>query len=214
MRDALIHEALYRTPEFMERIRKGRVVVCGAGALGGNIVENLVRQGYCRVSVIDFDKVEERNNSTQPFSISEVGYLKSKMLAFRLFRDTGREVEYFTQKLNQVNAAKFLRGALIIDAFDNHESRMLLKTYCAANDLNCFHVGISADGTYSEGIWNETYVVPADVAEEDVCNNPMARNLVMITIGIACERMALFIEKGEKVGFQFTFKDFKTTEKR
>jgi prephenate dehydrogenase len=39
------HEQLYRGGAVIERMRSARVVVCGAGALGGNIVESLARAG-------------------------------------------------------------------------------------------------------------------------------------------------------------------------
>jgi molybdopterin/thiamine biosynthesis adenylyltransferase len=43
------------------------VTVCGAGALGANITENLARSGAGSLVVIDRDRIEERNLSTQPY---------------------------------------------------------------------------------------------------------------------------------------------------
>ncbi len=48
----------------MQRLRQVLVTVCGAGALGANLAENLARQGFTRIRVIDRDRVEERNLST------------------------------------------------------------------------------------------------------------------------------------------------------
>ena len=44
------------------------ITICGAGTLGGNLVETLARMGFSRLILIDKDKVEMRNLSTQPYS--------------------------------------------------------------------------------------------------------------------------------------------------
>src|SRR5437868_1296558 len=93
MSDALFHEHRYRTPETMRRVRELPVTVCGAGALGGNMVESLARQGFARLKVIDRDRVEERNLSTQPYYRADIGAFKAKILANALYRALGVSVE-------------------------------------------------------------------------------------------------------------------------
>src|ERR1044071_4698500 len=80
------HERLYRSPEVMERVEQFPVTVCGAGALGANITESLARSGFGRLRVIDRDRVEERNLSTQPYYRSDIGAFKAKILANTLYR--------------------------------------------------------------------------------------------------------------------------------
>ena len=75
------HEQLYRSPENMAKIKEFSIAICGAGALGANITENLVRSGFSKIKVIDFDRIEERNLSTQPYYRSDVGAFKAKILA-------------------------------------------------------------------------------------------------------------------------------------
>ena len=43
MRDAFHHEILYRGEEALARLAAVRLAVCGAGAVGSNLVDNLVR---------------------------------------------------------------------------------------------------------------------------------------------------------------------------
>src|SRR5947209_2622287 len=90
---AFFHERLYRSPEMMARLSEFAVTVCGAGALGANIMESLARSGFGRLAVIDRDRVEERNLSTQPYHRSDVGAAKAKMLANSLYRAVGAAVE-------------------------------------------------------------------------------------------------------------------------
>ena len=58
MRDKFYHEGLYRGDNALEKLGQIRLTVCGAGAVGSNLVNNLVRQGIRKITVIDFDRVE------------------------------------------------------------------------------------------------------------------------------------------------------------
>ncbi|HEY9626933.1 MAG TPA: ThiF family adenylyltransferase [Coleofasciculaceae cyanobacterium] len=63
------HEQLYRTDAVMAKLKEFPVTICGAGALGANLAENLARAGFDKLKVIDCDRIEERNLSTQPSAI-------------------------------------------------------------------------------------------------------------------------------------------------
>src|SRR5262245_45263783 len=95
----LYHEHLYRTPDVMQKLRELPVTVCGAGALGSNLVENLARQGFARLRVIDRDRVEERNLSTQPYYRTDVGAFKAKLMANAVYRALGVSVEAKSEEL-------------------------------------------------------------------------------------------------------------------
>ncbi len=47
------HEQLYRTNAVMAKLKDYPVTICGAGALGANIAENLARSGFDKLTVID-----------------------------------------------------------------------------------------------------------------------------------------------------------------
>ena len=80
-----------------------------------------------------------------------------------------------------------------------------MTDYCLNLNLPCLHVGLSSD--YAEVIWNENYRVPSDV-NDDVCDYPLARNLVVLTVGVASETMMKFITTGKRLSYTITFKDF------
>src|SRR5438876_12383178 len=130
---ALYHEALYRSDVLMGRLREIPVTLCGAGALGANLCENLARQGFANLRVIDRDRIEERNLSTQPYYRSDVGAFKAKLLGNTLYRALGVTVEARAEELTAANAGKLLAGSsLVIDTFDNSVSRQTVKDACAA----------------------------------------------------------------------------------
>ena len=54
------------------------VTLCGAGALGSHLADNLARQDICHWRVIDRDRVEEHNAGTQVYGQSEVVAWKSR----------------------------------------------------------------------------------------------------------------------------------------
>src|SRR5918911_790720 len=186
------HEQLYRSREVMERLREQFVTVCGAGALGANLTESLARSGFRKLRVIDYDRVEERNLSTQPFYRSDVGAQKAKILANSLYRALGASVEARSEELTERNARKLL-GGLVIDTFDNSASRQAVKDACVSLALPCLHLGL-ANG-YAEIIWNENYRVPS-AAQDDVCDYPLARNLVTLAVAVACEAIVAFVATG------------------
>jgi molybdopterin/thiamine biosynthesis adenylyltransferase len=208
------HEQLYRTDEVMAKLKEFPVTICGAGALGANLTENLARAGFGKLKVIDRDRIEERNLSTQPYYRSDIGAFKAKILANNLYRalsaprnseGTGTEVEAETKELTEANAAQLLKGSgLIVDVFDNSTSRQAVKDYADRSGTVCLHAGLSAD--YAEVIWNEVYRVPSDV-NDDVCDYPLARNLVMLTVAVACEAIVSFVATGEQRHYTITLKD-------
>jgi molybdopterin/thiamine biosynthesis adenylyltransferase len=201
----LFHEQLYRTDAVMAKLKDYPVTICGAGALGANLTENLARAGFGKLKVIDRDRIEERNLSTQPYYRSDIGAFKAKILANNLYRAIGTQVEAQTKELTAMNVAQLLKDSqLIVDVFDNSTSRQVVKDYAQKTEIPCLHVGLSAD--YAEVIWNEEYRVPSAI-NDDVCDYPLARNLVLLTVAVACEEIFSFIATGKQRHFTITLKD-------
>lgn len=201
------HESLYRTPEVMQRLRERRITVCGAGALGANLAETLARMGCQKLTVIDKDRVEERNLSTQPYYKSDVGAQKAKIMANSLFRALGASVTAVCQELTASNARKLLEASeLVVDCFDNSPSRKLIQEHCREAGLEALHAGLAAD--YSEVIWDAEYTVPS-TAQDDICDYPLARNLVMLTVAVASEVIVGWVATGEKRSFSLTLGDLR-----
>jgi molybdopterin/thiamine biosynthesis adenylyltransferase len=200
------HEALYRGADLLAKLASARVTLCGAGALGSHLADNLVRQGLGELRVIDRDRVEEHNVSTQLYGEADVGAWKVEVLRNRLFRTAGVEVEALGKELTDRNARSLLRdGGIVLDTFDNSASRRLVQEQCRALTLPCLHVGLFAD--YAEVIWDERYRVPADVAG-DVCDYPLARNLVLLAVAVASESLVRYLRDGSRQNWSVTLADF------
>jgi molybdopterin/thiamine biosynthesis adenylyltransferase len=200
------HEELYRGAEKLAKLGELRVVLCGAGALGSNLADNLSRQGFSKLTVIDHDRVEEHNVSTQLYGESDIGVWKVEALRNRIFRAAGIEIEAVRKELTQSNAHTLLKNAgIILDLFDNSASRKLVQEQSRAQKTPCLHVGLYAD--YCEVIWDAQYRVPKDAAG-DVCDYPLARNLVLFATAIATETLMRFAIDGVQESWSATLGDF------
>jgi molybdopterin/thiamine biosynthesis adenylyltransferase len=205
--DKLLHEALYRGADRMNKLRDVRVVLCGAGALGSHLADNLARQGFARLRVIDHDRVEAHNVGTQLYGDSEVGLWKVEALRNRLFRACGVEAEPVRKEMTASNARALLAGAdVVIDVFDNSSARQLVQDHVrgVGAGVACLHAGLYED--YCEVVWDEAYRVPRDVAG-DVCEYPLARNLVLLAVAVASETLVNFVRDGVKRNWSATLRD-------
>jgi molybdopterin/thiamine biosynthesis adenylyltransferase len=210
MRDTFHHEAIYRGAGALERLGQARVTVCGAGAVGSNLVDMLVRQGFRRLTVIDFDRVEAHNVGTQVYSQGDAGAFKVEVLQAEVFRAVGVEIGAVRQRLTASNVAKLLAGAeVVVDGFDNHAGRAAVTEHCTRAGVPCLHVGLNAD--YAEVHWNEGYRVPQDVmlAGANACDYPLARNLIGFAVALAAEALVRFVLEGEQRNYSFTLRDLR-----
>jgi molybdopterin/thiamine biosynthesis adenylyltransferase len=206
MADKFHHEAIYRGAEQVAGLAKQQLTICGVGALGSQLADNLARQGFRYLRVIDRDRVEEHNVGTQLYGESDVGGWKVEVLRQRLFRATGVEIEAIRKEFSDRSARSLLRDAgLVIDTFDNSASRRAVQDHCRAAALPCLHVGLYAD--YGEVIWDERYRVPGDIAG-DVCDYPLARNLVLLVVAVASEVVVRFALNGSRQCYSVTLRDF------
>jgi molybdopterin/thiamine biosynthesis adenylyltransferase len=200
------HEALYRGDDLAAKLADVRLVLCGAGALGSNLADALVRQGFRQLRVIDRDRVEEHNIGTQTYGEADVGAWKVDVLRGQLFRAAGVEIEAINKELTERTAARLLKDAdIIVDLFDNSASRRLVQAHCRQAAVPCLHAGLFAD--YGEVVWDEHYRVPSD-GGQDVCDYPLARNLVLLTVAVAAETLLRFALHGTRDNWSVTLGDF------
>lgn len=142
----------------------GRVVICGVGALGSTTAV-LLRNLEADLVFIDFDRVESKNLAAQAFTKVALGKNKAEALRLQLANFWGRKCEAFPVRLVAENAATLLAGAtLVIDAFDNQASRLLLSAQARAQGVPLVHAAMSADGSYGLVRWDERFVADAEDA--------------------------------------------------
>mgnify|MGYP001037427989 CR=1 FL=1 len=205
-----LHEQIYRD---LSSVVDQRISICGVGALGANLAETLARMGFAKLHLIDRDRVEAHNLSTQPWMQQDIGAPKARTLAAALYRAIGARVEAQHVELGDANAVEVLRGsALVVDAFDNLAGRRAVAQACQQLGVACLHVAIAPSGDYGGGFWNESYVelqagdvAPAPRAND--CNYPLSRPLALLVANAAAESLIGWLRTGEPRNFEVTLRD-------
>ena len=190
------------------------IVIFGVGAAGSNIFLNLL-YAYPAINftVVDFDKVENRNigPGTQPYSKADINRPKVQALQRIAFMNKQKKIEAVSKKIESVKDIEVLVSnpskTLIVDAFDNSKSRnIFLKLN---KKYNVLHVGFSAN-LAGEAAWNEVFEPMTESksdAEIDVCEMSIARPFIMSLTGFASIVVSKFLENNEKVNL-YMDKDF------
>lgn len=183
------HEEILRGKDLTAKLNVP-ITVCGAGALGSNLIDNLTRTGFSKITVIDFDRVDTHNLSTQIYSESDIGSLKVDALKNRIFRNIGTEIETVNKELTAANVKQLLKKAkIVVDCFDNNKARQIIQDFVRKEKITCLHSGLSE--MYAEVIWDEKYRVPKDTTG-DICDYPLARNIAILAVIVTTEELLSF----------------------
>ena len=214
-----IHEEIYRGEDLFGKIAAQPVTVFGSGAIGSNLIDNMIRQGFKKICTVDFDRVEDHNRHTQIYGRRDIGLLKVKALQSRIYNDLGVQIDISNKKVEESNVSKFgpSRGthgkddpaAILVDSFDNSESRSIIHDYAKKEGRDCLHIGLYQD--YAEVVWNERYRVPKDTEALDVCEYPLARNIILLAVAVGTESILRFIDSGVKEDYYITLGDLKVS---
>ena len=98
--------------EGLATLRKSRVLVFGAGGVGGYVLEALARTGVGTIGICDFDTVSESNINRQLLALeSTVGRRKTDVFAERVREiDPDTRVVCFAEKVSAENLSRFGLG--------------------------------------------------------------------------------------------------------
>jgi len=218
MPDFLGHEAAYRgNMNLIGQRNEIDLRVCGVGAVGSWLSDVLARQGYGNMTLLDREKVDRDNFGTQNYGNTDVGRSKAIQCSHGIMRRLGVKSTPIHKEFGNVNAYTLVKGAdLVVDLFDNVESRALVKNACESLDVPCLHGGMSTDG-FAEVCWNEYYQigeVTGIVTDPEPCEYPLAANLVHFTVSILAEVINLYVDEGIKRDVEFTLKDMNVDIRR
>lgn len=115
-----------------QKLRDAKVLVVGAGALGNEIVKNLLLVGIGEIHVCDMDTIENSNLSRCVFfSNVDIGEFKAIALA-KNARPVAAESSIFAHtRTVQSLGAGFMSGFdLVIGGLDNREARLWVNQVC------------------------------------------------------------------------------------
>ncbi|MGE6761117.1 HesA/MoeB/ThiF family protein [Corallococcus interemptor] len=139
-----------------------RIVFCGVGAIGSTAAL-LCRNLDATLVFVDFDRVESKNLLSQAYVKPSVGKNKAEALKLQLHNLHGVKAEAFGVRLTRDNVEALCRGAdLLVDAFDNQDSRQLLSGHARKTGTPLVHGAVSADGMFGLVRWDERFTPDAE----------------------------------------------------
>jgi thiamine-phosphate pyrophosphorylase len=121
----------YLSPDELELIGNERIGIAGAGGLGSNCAQSLVRMGFRKFIIADFDTVDASNLNRQFFFYDQIGQMKTEALKTNLLRiNEDLEVETVNRELDERNLAGFFAScSVVVEAFDTIAcKKMFLET--------------------------------------------------------------------------------------
>lgn len=147
-----------------------KIVFCGVGALGSTAAM-LCRSLGAELVFIDFDRVETKNLAAQAFVKQSLGKNKAEALKLQLQNFYGVKCEAFGVRIESTNVEVLCQSAdLLVDCFDNAQSRKLLSEYARRAQKKLVHAALAADGSFGLVRWDENFVPdPEDVAGQATC---------------------------------------------
>ena len=201
-----LHETLHNN---LDSVTDKRIAILGCGALGANLAVSLARRGFRKFFLFDFDKIDEHNISTQPWTKQDLGRRKVDILNSLLFSISGAESYTYWKRLESaediiygLNEGWEVKADLFIDCFDNMKARA--EAYTLGHKLkhlyHVLHTGLSNQNT-GEVTWNERYTVPNDIKINDPCNYPLSRTLIDLTVVAASESVLDFLINKTKTDY-------------
>ena len=128
--------------EGQRRLNKARVIIAGAGGLGGVVATYLTVAGVGKIRLIDHDLVETTNLNRQIlYGDKDIGKKKVDVASSKL-KSLNKEVdiEGVCQKITKENVFNLVNDFdLIVDAMDNFPTRFILNQVVIQKKIPLFH---------------------------------------------------------------------------
>lgn len=115
-----------------EKVENAKIMVVGAGALGNEVVKNLVLMGIGNIYIVDFDTIEMANLSRSVlFRESDSGRKKAEIAAARAKEiNPNVHVQYLHGDVTTaIGLGVFRRMDVIIGCLDNREARLAVNRF-------------------------------------------------------------------------------------
>ena len=128
------------------KLLRSKVVIAGAGGLGGTVTELLVRMGVGHLVVADGDSFEDSNiNRHLLCQEKNLGQSKSQAAVERAGQiNSGVEVISFSRPVTEENASQLIKGAnVIVDALGEISARFILEAAAKMEGIPLVHGAIA-----------------------------------------------------------------------
>jgi sulfur carrier protein ThiS adenylyltransferase len=112
----------------LKKIQNTKVGIAGLGGLGSNCALHLVRSGFRKLTLCDFDKVEAKNLNRQFYFLDQLGLPKTEALKANLLKiNPGLELKLVFEKLTQDNINQVFSDCdAVVEGFDDASCKQMI----------------------------------------------------------------------------------------
>jgi molybdopterin/thiamine biosynthesis adenylyltransferase len=180
-----------------------KVTIVGIGALGSHLVQFL-RSCGAELTVVDFDRVEQKNVASQFHGRPGVGKLKVQALEQNMNFLFGAKLKSVSSRLTPDNAVQLLYGSdLVVDCLDNGESRRTVQAFVRRPvPIPCLHGALAADGGFGRVVWDERFEIDDVTGGAPTCEAGEHLPFVGIVSCYLARSAQEFLSTGKKVGWE------------
>jgi molybdopterin/thiamine biosynthesis adenylyltransferase len=182
-----------------------KILFCGGGALGSHALF-LARDLQDELAVIDCDRVETKNLASQWFVKQMVGKNKATALKLQLLNFYDVKLQDYTVRLTTLNVGTILGEAgLVIECFDNAESRHVVQNYVRSNQKPCIHAGLAANGEFGVVRWDQHFTIDEEGAPgQATCEGRGFLPLILRVSSALVASIQFFLADGRQVNWNIS----------
>ncbi|MDC0977625.1 sulfur carrier protein ThiS adenylyltransferase ThiF [bacterium] len=192
----------YFETQTLTYIQKIKIGIAGAGGLGSNIANCLVRSGFKNFEILDLDIIETKNLNRQNYFLSEIGHSKVETLKKRLLQ-INPDCQIITHqiKLTTQNTKEYFQNtAILFEAFDEVASKkLILEEYGNADKLIISGCGMAGYNNQPEikirKVSKKIYIVGDEQTEVSKSTPPLAPRVITCASLMA----SIALEKASKL---------------
>ena len=184
----------------VRKIRSARIGIAGAGGLGSNCAACLVRSGFRKLTIVDFDSVEPSNLDRQFYFHDQIGMPKVGALKTNLLRiEPQLELETIQIRIEEWNVATLFKDCVAVaECLDRAEYKSILVADLLKRKIFTVTAsglgGIGGSDAITIRRITENLVMVGDQVS-DVCLKPAIAPRVMVAAAKQADAILEFILK-------------------
>jgi molybdopterin/thiamine biosynthesis adenylyltransferase len=177
-----------------EALAKATVRLIGAGGLGGEIGEALVRKGIGTLILFDHDLVEPSNLNRQPFYENDLGKPKAHRLARNLAKQGflgSTLIGYSLSFQDAVNMGVDMSADVVVCGVDNNPCRIAVSRYFRELQTPVVFTAVSEDASHGYTFLQQpgkacfACQFPKAINDESYpCGTPAVKDILKVVSGI------------------------------
>ena len=133
--------------ELKQKLQQTHIAVVGCGGLGCGTLLSLALLGVGILTLIDDDRVEEKNLQRQIlYDLNSVGKYKCNVAKEQLQARTKEvKINTFKERLTSKNSNQLLKEAdIVLDCTDNYTARLVIDAFCSKYNVPMVYTGVKA----------------------------------------------------------------------